>query len=240
MTRIWCYALPPELFPLPREAHPVTRDGILFGLGERLLELLLQSAGLLKSGIISSELRVPRWPSLVVSNATADRCRPKLRWQRLSVTLLILSCRLVECRASGAPEPGLRVHGPLELAAAQRLLTVQPLLRPPRRQKTAAAPTPPIVVFPAERLTLSELRFNPVAGRHDFTTVAEPDRFHYQSEPARGNARRLFRGAQTGAGSAAPRRPAHPAVSGSVRRASGFRALAWSHLDDRLRQDPQA
>jgi len=25
-------------------------------------------------------------------------------------------------------------------------------------------------------------RFDPVAGRHDFTTVADPDRFHYQSE----------------------------------------------------------
>lgn len=25
-------------------------------------------------------------------------------------------------------------------------------------------------------------RFNPVAGRHDFTSVANPDRFHYQSE----------------------------------------------------------
>ncbi|MBD0415080.1 NAD(P)H-dependent oxidoreductase [Oryzicola mucosus] len=26
--------------------------------------------------------------------------------------------------------------------------------------------------------------FNPVAGRHDFSTVADPDRFHYQSEQA--------------------------------------------------------
>ena len=24
--------------------------------------------------------------------------------------------------------------------------------------------------------------FNPVAGRHDFTTVADPQRFHYQGE----------------------------------------------------------
>ena len=27
--------------------------------------------------------------------------------------------------------------------------------------------------------------FNPVAGRHDFTTVADPERFHYQSEQAK-------------------------------------------------------
>lgn len=26
--------------------------------------------------------------------------------------------------------------------------------------------------------------FNPVAGRHDFTTIADPDRFHYQAEQA--------------------------------------------------------
>lgn len=37
------------------------------------------------------------------------------------------------------------------------------------------------------RVTVSDLfaqGFNPVAGRHDFTTVADPDRFHYQSEQA--------------------------------------------------------
>ena len=34
-------------------------------------------------------------------------------------------------------------------------------------------------------VTVSDLydeRFNPVAGRHDFTTVADPGRFHYQTE----------------------------------------------------------
>jgi NAD(P)H dehydrogenase (quinone) len=34
-------------------------------------------------------------------------------------------------------------------------------------------------------VTVSDLyaeNFNPVAGRHDFTTVADPDRFHYQQE----------------------------------------------------------
>lgn len=37
-------------------------------------------------------------------------------------------------------------------------------------------------------VTVSDLyteRFDPVAGRHDFTSVADPDRFHYQSEQAR-------------------------------------------------------
>ena len=36
-------------------------------------------------------------------------------------------------------------------------------------------------------VTVSDLYaegFNPVAGRHDFTTTANPDRFHYQSEQA--------------------------------------------------------
>lgn len=36
-------------------------------------------------------------------------------------------------------------------------------------------------------VTVSDLyrqNFNPVAGRHDFSTVADPDRFHYQSEQA--------------------------------------------------------
>lgn len=36
-------------------------------------------------------------------------------------------------------------------------------------------------------VTVSDLYgegFNPVAGRHDFTSVADPDRFHYQSEQA--------------------------------------------------------
>lgn len=32
---------------------------------------------------------------------------------------------------------------------------------------------------------LYALGFNPVAGRHDFTTVADPQRFHYQSEQAK-------------------------------------------------------
>ncbi|SKA38091.1 NAD(P)H-dependent oxidoreductase [Consotaella salsifontis] len=38
------------------------------------------------------------------------------------------------------------------------------------------------------RVVLSDLYamdFNPVAGRHDFTSVADPDRFHYQSEQAK-------------------------------------------------------
>jgi len=30
--------------------------------------------------------------------------------------------------------------------------------------------------------------FNPVAGRHDFTTVADPDRFHYQTEQGHAHA----------------------------------------------------
>lgn len=37
------------------------------------------------------------------------------------------------------------------------------------------------------RVTVSDLcaqGFNPAAGRHDFTTVADPDSFHYQSEQA--------------------------------------------------------
>ena len=38
------------------------------------------------------------------------------------------------------------------------------------------------------RVEISDLYaqgFNPLAGRHDFTTVADPDRFHYQSEQAK-------------------------------------------------------
>lgn len=36
-------------------------------------------------------------------------------------------------------------------------------------------------------VTVSDLYgegFDPLAGRHDFTTVADPDRFHYQTEQA--------------------------------------------------------
>jgi NAD(P)H dehydrogenase (quinone) len=35
-------------------------------------------------------------------------------------------------------------------------------------------------------------RFNPVAGRHDFTTVANPGRFHYQTEQAHAQEMRGF------------------------------------------------
>jgi len=41
------------------------------------------------------------------------------------------------------------------------------------------------------RVEISDLYaegFNPVAGRHDFTTVAEPGRFHYQTEQERAHA----------------------------------------------------
>ncbi|MET7399353.1 NAD(P)H-dependent oxidoreductase [Dactylosporangium sp. NPDC005572] len=34
--------------------------------------------------------------------------------------------------------------------------------------------------------------FNPVAGRHDFTTVADPERFHYQTEQAHASAERGY------------------------------------------------
>jgi NAD(P)H dehydrogenase (quinone) len=39
---------------------------------------------------------------------------------------------------------------------------------------------------------LYALEFNPVAGRHDFTTVADPARFHYQSEQAKAARERAF------------------------------------------------
>ena len=41
------------------------------------------------------------------------------------------------------------------------------------------------IVAAGHQVTVSDLyaeAFNPVAGRHDFTTVADPTRFHYQSE----------------------------------------------------------
>jgi len=44
-------------------------------------------------------------------------------------------------------------------------------------------------------VTVSDLYgegFNPVAGRHDFMSVAEPDRFHYQTEQARAAAADAF------------------------------------------------
>jgi NAD(P)H dehydrogenase (quinone) len=41
------------------------------------------------------------------------------------------------------------------------------------------------IVAAGHRVEVSDLygeQFNPVAGRHDFTTVADPARFHYQAE----------------------------------------------------------
>jgi NAD(P)H dehydrogenase (quinone) len=41
------------------------------------------------------------------------------------------------------------------------------------------------IVVAGHQVEVSDLygeRFNPVAGRHDFTTVADPARFHYQAE----------------------------------------------------------